>query len=58
MSDLLKNILAGMADIILFLLLWLVWGVPWYIAFFLSTLAVIGIWWLLAWLYGWLTYSN
>ena len=53
MTEVLKNIVAGIADFALFFLLWLYFGIPWYIAFVLSTLIVLGLWWLLAWIFGW-----
>ena len=53
MYALLKNMLAAAADFVLFFILWLWLGIPWMIAFFLSTLIVIGIWWVLAWFFGW-----
>ena len=56
MSDLLKNIVAAIADFALFFFLWLYLGLPWFVAFFISTLAIIGLWWLLAWLHGWATW--
>lgn len=56
MSYMIKNILAAIADLIFFLILWLYLGIPWYLAFFISTLIVIGLWWLLAWIYGWASY--
>lgn len=56
MADLVKNILAAIADFILFFVLWLYLGIPWYYAFFLSTLVVIGFWWVLAWAIGWSMY--
>ena len=49
MSDLLKNFIAAIADFGLFFTLWLCLGIPWYIAFFLSTLLIIGLWWALPW---------
>ena len=53
MSEIFKNIIAAIADFALFFFLWLYLGIPWYFAFFLSTLAIIGVWWLLAWIFGW-----
>lgn len=53
MSELTKNLIAGIADFALFFFLWLYLGIPWYFAFFISTLAIIGLWWLLAWIFDW-----
>lgn len=42
-----KNIIAGIADFALFFFMWLVVGIHWVVAFFLSTIIVIAVWWLL-----------
>jgi len=53
MSNLIKNGIAAIADFSLFFFLWLYLGIPWVYAFFISTLVVIGLWWVLAWIFGW-----
>ncbi|MBT3313059.1 MAG: hypothetical protein HN390_00460 [Anaerolineae bacterium] len=58
MSDFIKNAIAAIADFALFFFLWLYMGIPWYFALLISTLAVMGLWWLLAWIFGWSTYWN
>lgn len=52
MTDLIKNGLAAIADFALFFFLWLYLGIPWGYAFFISTLVIIGLWWILAWIFG------
>lgn len=55
MRNTFKNIIAGIIDIIIFVIL--VWyGVPWMLAFFISTLIVIGGWWALSYLNTWFSY--
>ena len=55
MHNTFKNIIAGAIDILLFI--FLVWfGVPWLLAFFISTLIIIGGWWVLSYLNAWLSY--
>lgn len=56
MSSFIKNTIAAIADFALFFVLWLVFGINWIVAFFLSTLIVIAVWWLLEWSIGWLRY--
>lgn len=58
MSNLVKNTLAGIADFALYFFLWLYLGIPWYFAFFISTLVVIGLWWVLAWIISWTSYRT
>jgi len=56
MTELIKNGIAAIADLILFFLLWLGFGIHWGMAFFISTIIVICVWWLLAWISGWGSY--
>ena len=56
MKDLFANGIAAITDFILFFILWLGFGVPWMLAFFISTLIVLGTWWILSWAFGWGSY--
>jgi len=56
MTELIKNGIAAIADFILFFLLWLGLGIHWGMGFFISTIIVISVWWLLAWIFGWGSY--
>ena len=56
MSGLLKNAVAAIADFIIFFILWWIFGINWMLAFFLSTLIVIAVWWILEWGIGWASY--
>lgn len=56
MSSPFKNVVAAVVDFTLFFILWLGFNINWIIAFFLSTLIVIAVWWIAEWSVGWASY--